>query len=137
MPILVDSSFLYSLADKDDKTHIEARDFIRRNHDALLVPDVTLVEVTHVLNQRFGHHTVTVFLRLFLKFQIPLEPISKSDTQRALEIMETYSDARFDFVDGCIMALTERLNVTQVCTFDRRDFVIFRPKHCDYLELLP
>jgi hypothetical protein len=35
------------------------------------------------------------------------------------------------------MALSERLNITQVCTVDRRDFSMFRPLHCDYLELLP
>ncbi len=35
------------------------------------------------------------------------------------------------------MAMTEGLNVTEICTFDRRDFSIFRPTHCDYLELLP
>lgn len=36
-----------------------------------------------------------------------------------------------------IMALTERLGITQVYTFDRRDFSIFRPAHCDFLQLLP
>jgi hypothetical protein len=35
------------------------------------------------------------------------------------------------------MALSERLNITQIYTFDRRDFTVFRPKHCDYLELMP
>ena len=51
--------------------------------------------------------------------------------------MAKYADARFDFVDCCIMALVERLDITQICTFDRRDFGIFRPAHCEYLELLP
>ncbi len=45
--------------------------------------------------------------------------------------------ASFDYTDAAIMALSERLQITKVCTFDRRDFGIFRPKHCDYLELLP
>jgi len=48
-----------------------------------------------------------------------------------------YADARLDFVDCCIMALTERLDIRRVATFDRRDFSIFRPNHGDYLELLP
>ncbi len=51
--------------------------------------------------------------------------------------MDNYRSAKFDFVDCCIMALTERLNIRQVCTLDRRDFPIFRPKHCPFLELLP
>jgi hypothetical protein len=35
------------------------------------------------------------------------------------------------------MALAERLNITQICAFDRRDFPIFRPTHCENLEPLP
>jgi predicted nucleic acid-binding protein len=51
--------------------------------------------------------------------------------------MQTYEDSKLDFVDYCIMALAERLTIMQVCTFDRRDFAMFRPCHCDYLDLLP
>ncbi|HLV37426.1 MAG TPA: hypothetical protein VKY59_20070 [Spirillospora sp.] len=36
-----------------------------------------------------------------------------------------------------LYALADRLSITQVCTFDRRDFAIFRPAHSDYLKLLP
>jgi predicted nucleic acid-binding protein len=43
----------------------------------------------------------------------------------------------FDLADCCIMALSERLNITYISTLDRRDFSIFRPRHCDYLTLLP
>jgi predicted nucleic acid-binding protein len=53
------------------------------------------------------------------------------------EIMLQYKDAGFDYVDAAIMAISERLNITRVCMFDRRDFPIFRPKHCPALELLP
>ena len=137
MAILVDSSFLYSLMDKSDSNGQLARDFVGTNREPFIVPGVTLFEVTHVLRHRIGQHAVTSFLRLILELQIPLGPILISDAAQALTIMEQYPDARLDFVDCCIMALSERLNVTQICTFDRRDFMIFRPSHCDYLELLP
>jgi len=68
-------------------------------------------------------------------FQI--EPLTPEDRLRMGEIMVKYQDAELDFVDMAIMAISERLNITQVCTFDRRDFSIFRPQHCAYLELLP
>jgi predicted nucleic acid-binding protein len=45
------------------------------------------------------------------------------------EILRTYPGAKLDFVDCCMMAMSERLNITRVCTFDRRDFLIFRPTH--------
>jgi len=88
--------------------------------------------------QKFsGQHRVIAFLETIAHPQITLECVSKADIQRATEIMEQYHDANLDFVDCCIMAQTERLNISSVCTFDRRDFSLFRPRHCDYLELLP
>jgi predicted nucleic acid-binding protein len=53
------------------------------------------------------------------------------------EIMLDYDDSAFDFVDTAIMALAERLNIETVYTLDRRDFGIFRPRHCKFLKVLP
>lgn len=50
--------------------------------------------------------------------------------------MTVVADSSF-IVDCCIMALAERLHVTRIATFDRRDFSIFQPRHCGYFELLP
>ncbi|MHB8628121.1 MAG: hypothetical protein ACYDBJ_20085 [Aggregatilineales bacterium] len=68
-------------------------------------------------------------------FQI--EALTTADMLRMEVIMAQYQSARFDYTDTAIMALAERLNLTQVYTFDRRDFSIFRPAHCPVLELLP
>lgn len=35
------------------------------------------------------------------------------------------------------LLLAERLNITQILTFDRRDFSVFRPAHTPYFDLLP
>ena len=135
--ILVDANFLYALSDIGDKYHSDAVNFARNNKQKQVVPDVVLTEVTYLLNKHVGHHAVLRFLKLFVISNIEMESLTKSDIQRAYEIMEKYSSARLDFVDCCIVALAERLNITQICTFDRRDFSIIRPAHCDTLELLP
>ena len=127
MTTLVDSSFLYSIVAKDDRNHKAALTHLNQYSGLYFVPAVTLVEVTHVLNHRIGHHAISEFLNLFRQLKIPLVPLVGADIDRAVEIMETYADAQLDFVDCAIMALSERLNITRVCTFDRRD----------YLELLP
>ncbi len=59
------------------------------------------------------------------------------DLDRILDIVNAYADAEFDIVDCCIMAIAERLNLTRVATFNRRDFSMYRPRHCEFLELLP
>lgn len=80
---------------------------------------------------------MVAFLEAFSKSQPDLQDVTVEDLQQVQAIMQQYASARLDFVNCCIMALAERLNITQVCTLDQRDFGIFRPKHCVYLEMLP
>lgn len=135
--VLIDSSFLYATYDADDRYHDEAEAFAEVVASILLVPQVALTEAAFLFSRAGGVTAVVRFLAAFSENPFQLEPILMADLRRAREIMAAYSDARLDFVDCCIMALAERLNITQVCTFDRRDFEIFRPQHCEYLELLP
>jgi predicted nucleic acid-binding protein len=47
---------------------------------------------------------------------------------------------RLQAVDACVIALAERLDLTEVATLDRRDFSIVAPKHLrkgQRLTLLP
>jgi predicted nucleic acid-binding protein len=60
-----------------------------------------------------------------------------SDYTRAADVLRNYNDANIDFVDACIVAMAERLNIRKVLTIDQRHFRIFRPRHCDSFELLP
>jgi uncharacterized protein len=140
MPIsrfLIDSSFLYAFFDEDNAKHADAVSVIEAYVAVLIIPDVVLTEVAYLFNRRGGVDAVTTFLDRLTLIQPQIEAVSLSDLQRARDIMAYYRDSRLDFVDCCIMALAEKLQITQVCTFDRRDFSIFRPRHCDYLELLP
>ncbi len=135
--ILVDSGFLYSLYSADEPNHdesIEAVEFARRG---LIIPYVTLTEAAFLCRRDGGVRGVIRFLDAISKAGHEYAIIAPEDLIRARDIMAEYIDARLDFVDCCIMALSERLGVMQVFTYDQRDFGIFRPKHCDYLELLP
>jgi predicted nucleic acid-binding protein len=135
--VLIDSGFLYALYDVQATQYYDARSFFRGDKRQRIVPDVVLTEVAYLLRSRADARAVNAFLFGVASAQFQLEPVLPADLQRVREIMALYASADLDFVDCCIMALAERLNITQVCTFDRRDFAIFRPTHCDYLELFP
>jgi uncharacterized protein len=135
--VLIDTSFLYALADPSDKYRGKALAFAQSSNAARVIPDVVLPEVTYLLRRFVSQTSVLRFLAALSASESELVALTNADLRRVHEIMEHYADARFDFVDCCIMALSERLSITQVCTFDRRDFAIFRPAHSDYLELLP
>jgi len=130
--ILIDSSFLFAIFHHRDKNHLRAVEFNAKTTNAPLVPDNTLPEVSFLFVRDLGYYSIGEFLAGLVATQIPLIGLNMIDIQRAHEIMQTYPDAKFDLVDTCIMALSERLQITKICTFDRQDFIIFRPKHCDY-----
>ncbi len=136
-PVLVDSSFLYALYDEDDRGYQAAVHWTYHANPTFIIPDVVLTEVAFLFRRAGGTLGVVKFLEALHNAESNLEPIIRADLKQARNIMIAYPTAHLDFVDCAIMALSERLNITQVCTYDRRDFAIFRPKHCPYLELLP
>lgn len=136
--ILIDSSFLFALFHHRDKNHLQAVQLFSNLQTGIpFVPDVVLPEVSFLFVRDVGYHAVGQFLGALKPTGVQLIGLNLFDIDTAQEIMRIYQSSKFDLVDACIMALSERLNITKICTFDRRDFSIFRPKHCDYLELLP
>jgi uncharacterized protein len=134
---LIDSSFLYAIFNSKDHNHASAVDFLSKNQFTLSVPDVVLPEVAFLFIRDVGYDAVGKFLTGLASAKVSYLPLINPDVERASQIMKAYPNAKFDLVDTCIMALAERLDITQVCTFDRRDFGIYRPTHCEHLELLP
>lgn len=136
--ILIDSSFIYALYNPQERYHTQAQAFAKQQKDFTpVIVDVVITEVAFLFNRKGGIAAVIKFLEEFVETGTETIGLSLADLQHAGQIMQAYPTAALDFVDCAIMALSEHMNITQVCTYDRRDFAIFRPKHCEYLELLP
>ena len=137
MTLIADSSFVYALVNSEDAWHHDAQRFLSNSTEVILVPNVVLPEVCYLITRDFGHRGIGKVLESFAQLGALFEPIVMADLDRIHEIVSTYADAELDIVDCCIMAIAERLNLTRIATFDRRDFAMVRPRHCDFLELLP
>ncbi len=135
--MLVDASYLVALGYPKDRNHAKAKTFAAEHETGLLIPDVVLVEAMYNLN-RLGSVAATVtFSRLLIEQTPQFVALMPGDFTRAVALMDRYRDAELDFVDCCLTALAERLNIRHICTFDRRDFSMIRPKHTEYLQLMP
>jgi predicted nucleic acid-binding protein len=135
--ILVDSSYLYAFFDEENEKHEDTVLVADLYRGQFVVPYVVLTEAAYLFNREGGVVAVLRFLDGLTSMQPQLEALLIADLVRARDIMATYRDSKLDFVDCCIMALSERLNITRVCTFDYRDFSIFRPEHTSHLEIIP
>lgn len=134
---LIDTNVLLASVFAKDSRHQLAFNTMENLQPAqCVIPVTVLSELFYLTTVRINYQrALQVFKRITDTFSI--EPLTEQDTARMQEIMTQYTSAAFDFVDVSLMAIAERLNICHICTFDRRDFGIFRPSHCDYFELLP
>ncbi len=133
---LIDSSFLYILLNSKHKDHQRLKNIAKRIPQ-LIVPYVVLTEVAYLFNRDGGIPALRQFVQTLKFTPFTYEILIEADFLRIENILAQYADAKFDFVDCCLMALAERHHISIVCTLDQRDFAIFRPAHLDHLELLP
>jgi predicted nucleic acid-binding protein len=139
--ILVDSSFVVALNSQKDKYYEKATVFAEiiaaMGSTTFFMPEVVLTEVTYLIHREGGQLALLEYVERLRDSNPNLISLEETDFQRVFDILRLYRDADLDFVDCCLMAIAERLNITQICTFDRRDFMIFKPSHCEYFTLLP
>jgi hypothetical protein len=137
MIVLLDTSFLLALVFPRDTNHHKARQAAGDLKGTRVIPMPMLTEFFYMAMTRMSYEGAVRAFRVVRTGAFQIEPLTPEDMARMDEIMSQYHDNRFDFVDAAIMALSERLKITAVYTFDRRDFPVFKPSHTDYLELLP
>lgn len=137
MAILVDTGPLYALADEDDQYHAVVKRYVADIREALIVPSPVVTEVCYLLLEYLGAEAEVQFLRSLVNRELLVEHPTMKDIERAIAILEQYRDAHFGVVDATTMAMAERLKITVILTLDRRDFSLFRPKHCEAFTLVP
>lgn len=135
--ILIDTSALLAYYAARDAHHTQARSTMSSLKGAVrVVPAPVLVGLFHMIASRI-HYDKAVQVHTIVRNSFDIVPLAVKDLERMEVIMRQYQDAEFDYTDAAIMALSERLKITRVFTFDRRDFSIFRPTHTPTLDLIP
>lgn len=103
----------------------------------LIVPTLVVTEVVHLLGTRLGPGPEVRFLGDLASGALHVEPVHPADWLRIAELIARYHDLPLGTVDASVVAVAERLGVTEVATLDRRDFEVVRPKHVDRFALVP
>jgi len=98
---------------------------------------LVVTEVTYLLGTRLGTTTEVRFLGDLASGSLIAEPVAPSDWLRIAELTSSYRDLPLGTVDASVVALGERLGISQLATLDRRHFTVVRPAHAEAFELLP
>jgi len=133
---VADTGCVVALLNNADPMH-SAVQTVYNQYQKILLPQTVLTEVAYLLGRDSGIATVVTLLRSISASRFRLVALTEQDLNRAAEILEQYTDSRVDFVDATVMAVAERYNSTKILTLERRDFELFRPRHCNNFEILP
>jgi predicted nucleic acid-binding protein len=137
VPVLVDTSVLFALADADSLAHETVRACVSALSETIVVPVTVLPELDHLLAERLGLRAELAVLRGLIDDPFRIEGLRDPDIERCIELIETYGDSDIGFVDASLVAVAERLDIRRLLTLDRRHFPMIRPRHCPALHLLP
>lgn len=139
LPILVDTSAHYALADADDANHEEAADFFHRlekEERKLITTNFIVAESYGLMLLRLGRAVAFNYIATLLSGEMHIERVTLEDEKRAWEILTQYDDQDFSYVDATSFALMERLGILDAFAFDKH-FDVFKTKRGQRLTRLP
>jgi predicted nucleic acid-binding protein len=138
--IICDTGPLVAAALANDADHWACVELFTKLHEAgrdLLVPAPVVAEVGYLLAREAGPRVESMFLRSLADGDFTTVDLTTVDYGRMAELVVTYGDLPLGTTDASVIALAERLKVTEVATLDRRHFTVVRPNHAPALTLLP
>ena len=135
--LLVDTNIWLAAGDRRSELHVGCAQLVRERRDELACPVPVIAETSWLILDRLGSAAHSEFLLLVTSGRLQAVDLIGADWQRCADLVERYSDLRLDLMDASIVAVAERLKLTEVATMNRRDFTVVRPAHVDALTLLP
>lgn len=125
------------VADQHHRSCSELFTQARKDRQRLMLPSTVAAEVGYLLDHYGGPVEEARFLRAVAGGDFELVELTVEDFARMAELVDQYADARLGTTDASVIALAERLHITEVATTDRRHFASVRPRHTTALTLLP
>lgn len=135
--LLCDTGVLLAAGNVKDHAHQACVRLLRQAEGPLLVPSPVMGEVGYLLQSRVGPQAEVIFLNSFGGDGFAVAELEDGDIPRMAELVSTYLDLPLGIVDAAVIAIAERLGLSEVATIDHRHFSVVRPRHVAALTLLP
>lgn len=103
----------------------------------ILIPGTVVAEAGYLLARLGGVEVEAAFLRSCADRTFTCVDLTADDFARMADLVQTYADFPLGTTDASVIAVAERLDVTEVATLDHRHFRAVRPIHAQALTLLP
>ena len=130
--IVCDTGPLVAAALANDSHHAECVRLFNALHAAgreLLIPATVAAEVGYLIQREAGWRVESLFLRSIAAGDFTGVDLTTADYERMADLVVRYGSLPLGTTDASVIAITERLKLTEVATLDQRHFTVVRPSH--------
>ena len=123
--LLIDSGPLVALFDKSDAWHAPVTAFVKDYRGQLDTSAANITEAAWI-TASVSHQMLINLLTWLDRGAMNVHNLESGDLGRIAALATRYRSLRPDFADLALLALAERLKLTQIITLDERDFSVYR-----------
>ncbi|MBM9504547.1 type II toxin-antitoxin system VapC family toxin [Actinacidiphila acididurans] len=135
--LIVDTGPLVALLNRKDSDHERCSALLESHNGELLITPYVLTETCYLVQKRLGGAVETNLVEAVAAGEFTLVPAEGRDLARIGQLMRRYQGFPLGITDASVIALAERLKLTEVATLDHRHFRAVVPEHVPALTLLP
>ncbi|RJO76475.1 PIN domain-containing protein [Nocardia panacis] len=135
--LIVDTGPLVALLNYRDADHGRCADLLISRTDQFVLTPYVVTEACYLLCKKVSAEAEINLVRAIAAGDMTQADTTSADLARMAELMSQYRSFPLGIADASVIALSERLGLTDVATLDRRHFHAIRPRHTNALNLLP
>jgi predicted nucleic acid-binding protein len=124
--IVVDSSAIIAALDASDHNHDAVRGWLEGEDRDLITTPLVIAEVDHVAGARGGRRAQEAFRQDLLAGAYLVEWWPGAIAS-AVAVATEYADGELGLTDASLVGLADRVETTDIATFDQRHFRSLRP----------
>ncbi|MBI4689967.1 MAG: PIN domain-containing protein [Nitrospirae bacterium] len=133
--VIIDTGPIVSIFDKSEPLYEKCRYTLKTIKEPLLTTWPVLTESFYLLEDwQRGQAELWSFI---LAGGLAIEDIKSENYSHIRDFMEKYSDRRIDVADASLLVTAEIYKIKTIFTLDRKDFSIYKTKHCKQFEIIP
>jgi hypothetical protein len=124
MKAILDTGPWVALIDRSESGHEMCVKWLEDYSGKLYSTEAVLTEVLYLLD--FSVKAQSAAIDFVLKSVVELIPTSFESLAKVKNLMKKYSDLPMDYADATIVCLAIDTEISNIATFDKRDFAIYR-----------
>ena len=135
--LIVDTGPLVAYLNQNDPDHSRCAALLASRTDKLLVTPYVVTEACYLIGKYVGPDAEINLVEATAAGDLTQVDVTLADLNRMAELMHRHRGFPLGVTDASVIAVAERLKVTEVATLDHRHFHAVRPAHTAALDLLP